>query len=221
METDISRRLQEQLLSLRSTLCSQPSPAEPFDYRREAIEDEWNSSLVTPKYSTVEPFGERVGWSYVFGQVGSGKTHLATSMLRRFLEDETVQCEGCPIWFTPRVRFVTAPDYLDMVRASYDDRGDTRAEGLKTCDMLVLDDLGQEAPTPWACSQLYGLVNDRYCAGKPMIVTSQFQPDSIARRLSRNGGREQAEAIVSRFVEVCRFYRLDDSDRRADLRRSA
>lgn len=189
------------------------------DYRMEAIEGEWRNSGVEGDYRSIPAWGQPVdSWCYLFGAIGSGKTHRAVAMMRRYLEDRTVQEDGCPIWFTPKVRFVKAPLYLEAVKASYEDRSDYRAEVYADCDLLVLDDLGQEAASRWTCEQLFLLIDHRHSLNKPMIITSQLDMGSMIDRFAQYGGRQQADAILSRFARRFKVQLVEGGDRRIAMR---
>lgn len=188
-----------------------PDVAEREDPRAEAIGRSWSRSGVPAIYRDVRPAKKPTGWAYITGPVGSGKTYGAVSMLRRFLEDSARELAP-GFWSVPTVEFVTASGYLASVKAGFD--GDDRSGVYRSCACLVVDDLGQEVPTAWACDQLFELVNHRYNADLPTIVTSQFGVGAIASRLAKNGGREQAEAIASRLMGRCHAYRLEGTDRR-------
>lgn len=159
------------------------------------------------------PATKPVGWAYVTGPVGSGKTHGACQMLRRYIEDATYEIAP-EIFTSPMVRFTTAAKYLASVRDAFRDPEDGRADACRRCDCLVLDDLGQEVPTAWAVEQIYDLINDRYNDERVTIITSQFDLQSLAGRLAESGGREQAEAIVSRLAGCCESRQIKGPDRR-------
>ena len=65
--------------------------------------------------------------------------------------------------------FVVVPDLLDHLRATFSPTStvsyDRRFEEIRTTPLLVLDDLGTQAMTPWAREKLYQLFNHRYNAG--------------------------------------------------------
>ncbi|MBQ7130579.1 MAG: ATP-binding protein [Oscillospiraceae bacterium] len=69
---------------------------------------------------------------------------------------------------------------------------------LLDCDLLILDDFGMERQTEFAREQIFGIVNGRYLAGKPMIVTTNLtlqqmkKPDTMAEK-----------RIYDRVLEVC------------------
>lgn len=187
---------------------------EDCDPRLRAVAASWARADVPVRFRDVEPAEEPAGWAYITGPVGTGKTRGACRLLRRWLLDNAR--ELVPGAFdVPTARFVTAPGYLRELKLAFDGRS-TGALHPPIWDVgcLVLDDLGQENPTAWAVGEIFELVNYRDDRGLPIIVTSQFSLDSIARRLAANGGREQAEAIQSRLAGMCRGFKLSGPDRR-------
>ena len=85
---------------------------------------------------------------------------------------------------------------------------------LAHCQLLVIDDLGKEAPTEWTLGQVFRVINTRYENLKPVVVTTQFGKSDLIRRLARHGDAETAVAIVSRLAEMCQKVEIDGNDRR-------
>jgi DNA replication protein DnaC/primosomal protein DnaI len=85
------------------------------------------------------------------------------------------------------------------------------------CDLLVLDDLGKGKQTEWSVALLYRLVNRRYEDMLPTVYTSQYDLEALQERLTVNGDKDTAEAIVDRLHETCRTIRLGDVNRRRSL----
>jgi DNA replication protein DnaC len=136
------------------------------------------------------------GWLVLTGGYGSGKTHLAAGPHGRSRR------QGLS------THLAVAPDLLDHLRATYAPTNpvsyDAVFEGIRTVDLLVLDDLGAEAPTPWAAEKLYQLLNHRYIYCLPTMVTTNRTQDQIEGRLaSRLGDRR-----------LCRHVRLSAADYR-------
>jgi DNA replication protein DnaC len=53
-------------------------------------------------------------------------------------------------------------------------------ERIRCASLLVLDDLGSEQDTPWARTEIYRLVNYRYQASLPTVITSNVDLDKLA-----------------------------------------
>lgn len=180
----------------------------------QAMADGMRLAGVPKRYQLVEASlrYNRGRWSYITGGVGCGKTTEAAAILRAYLQDMAVSCGDGRFWSAPRAKFVTVSGYLAEVKRGFDGDGD--ANVYRTTPFLVLDDLGQEIPTQWAVSELFELINHRYAEELQTVITSQFSRGAIARRLSVNGGEEQAVAIASRLAEECRVIDLGSDDRR-------
>ena len=127
-------------------------------------------------YDAARQFAEAPeGALLLAGGSGVGKTYLAAAAANRIIE------RGRPVFFA----FV--PDLLDQLRASYSPDADLNYEDLfelvKNVDVLVLDDLGAQSGAAWADEKLFQIVNHRYVAGLPTIVTTSAQLDRIDGRL--------------------------------------
>ena len=118
---------------------------------------------------------EPEGWLLLSGPSGCGKTHIAAAIVNRILE------RGAP------AMFVVVPDFLDHLRAAYQPGAevafDELFERVREAPVLVLDDLGTQAPTPWAQEKLFQLINHRSNARLPTVVTTNLAPEQIDERL--------------------------------------
>lgn len=142
--------------------------------------------------------------AYICGPVGTGKTHLASAVARMAVD------EGMSVRVTDMLGILAA------FKATYGGEGseDAVLGRLSRCRLLVIDDLGKEAPTEWTLGQVFRVVNDRYENMRPVVVTTQFGKSDLIRRLARHGDAETAVAIVSRLSETCRKVELTGTDRR-------
>jgi DNA replication protein DnaC len=121
------------------------------------------------------------GWMLLMGENGVGKTHLAASIAHYSKEKGK------------KVLFLVVPDLLDHLRYTFrpdsDVSYDELFEEVKRVEMLVLDDLGAHGTTPWAREKLYQIINYRYVARLPLVVTTNLSLDELERAEPRIASR--------------------------------
>ena len=104
------------------------------------------------------------GWLVFTGPHGSGKTHVAAAIANRSIEAGRV------------VFFVHVPDLLDHLRASFAPTSDVSYtdlfERVRSTPLLILDGLGGHSATPWAEEKLQQILNHRFNARLPTVVTT-------------------------------------------------
>lgn len=118
------------------------------------------------------------GWLIMVGNYGCGKTHLAAAIANQRIAHGHLAL------------FVNVPDLLDHLRATYSPSSpvtyDQRFETIRSAPLLILDDLGTENATSWAKEKLYQILNHRYNAQLPTVITTNHRLEEIdARLLSR------------------------------------
>lgn len=124
------------------------------------------------------------------GKTGLGKTHLSTSIATEVIE------KGYD------VVYISAPSLFLSLEAEKFGRDASlplgEAEG---ADLLILDDLGSENPSPLHVNFLYQLVNARMVAGKPTIINTNLTVREIRERyVDRVASRLLGEYLVLGFV---------------------
>jgi DNA replication protein DnaC len=118
------------------------------------------------------------GWLVFTGTYGCGKTHLAAAIANSYAD------LGLP------PLFVNVPDLMGHLRATFNPSSnvslDQRFEEVRTAPLLILDDLGTEAISPWVREKLYQLFNYRYLAELATVITTpEFKTEMDPRLLSR------------------------------------
>ena len=153
----------------------------------------------------MERFGSDDGRGlYIHGNVGTGKTYLASALARMFIE------AGYTVVLT------TTLAMLEDIQDTYGKEASSLDAVLRfaSSDVLILDDLGKESASAWSASMIFQIVNYRYEAMRPLIVTSQYDLAGLEKRIARQGEHESACAIVSRLRQMCHEIKLSGSDRR-------
>lgn len=130
---------------------------------------------------------------YLEGPCGTGKTHLAIAIALAIINT------GVPVICK------TSIDILGDIKRCYERNSEVTEEEVleayKTVDLLIIDDLGKEQVTEWSVPVLYSILNERYEALLPTIITTNYNTSALAEKLSAKGDTETATAIISRFVE--------------------
>jgi DNA replication protein DnaC len=147
-----------------------------FDHKRMDLPPDQRENL-RMVFSGAEGFARSPeGWLIFQGVNGCGKTHLAAAIANY------QRAQGKP------VLFVVVPELLDHLRSTFSPDSkisyDEFFEKLKETPLLILDDFGEQSATPWAQEKLYQLINYRYNAQLPMVVTTCLSLEEIEPRIS-------------------------------------
>jgi DNA replication protein DnaC len=123
-----------------------------------------NQALFKAAYQAAKEFAQSPsGWLVFIGPSGSGKTHLAAAIAVEQLEKQQ-----------PLI-YVTVPDLLEHIRSSYNPASeishDSLLEEIRNAPLLILDDLGVHAGSPWSKEKLDQLLNYRFNRELPTIIT--------------------------------------------------
>ena len=142
---------------------------------------------------------------YLYGLPGTGKTFLASIIAQEFIK------QGKSTLFSD------FPTILDALKSTFGKKDnndfDKMMNDLVTADILFLDDLGVEMVTEWAVERLYLIINSRYNADRPVIVTSNYNLSDLSKRLSVKDA-VKGQRIASRLKEMCKVAELRGRDRR-------
>lgn len=167
---------------------------------------------VPERYSWAVPDGSRnelmakgTGY-YLHGVSGDGKSTMASSMLKGWFSAGM----GHALW-------VPAAQLMPEISDTYGGKGsETAVVGrYASSPLLVIDDLGKENVGRWSLSKLFWLLDARYGAKRPTIVTSQHSPEELGAIMAAQNP-ETAKAIVGRLHETYRQIRMGDVDHRLE-----
>jgi len=146
-----------------------------FDLRVDELEPDEVQSLRDALAAAQAFSHDPQGWLVFTGGYGCGKTHLAAAIANHRAN------LGYP------VLFVTVPDLLDHLRATFSPQSlvtyDKRFEQVREADLLILDDLGGQSPTPWVREKLHQLFDYRYNARLPTVITTTQTLEEMDPRL--------------------------------------
>lgn len=137
---------------------------------------------------------------FVYGDWGTGKTHLTCAIGHRIFDRWVGSERDCP-----RVVFVSEPDLFRRIQATYNfsreereirESEDDIIKGISYCDLLILDDVGKERRFDPRFIQrtLFAVVDNRYKHQLPMVITANFDADGLRKHLE--------DASFDRFFEM-------------------
>lgn len=131
----------------------------------------------------------------LYGQCGTGKTYAACEVANALID------KGYSVLVTNFARV------LNELQATYVKQ--EYIDSLNDNSLLILDDLGIERDTAYAREQVYNVIDARYRAGLPMIITTNLTMDKIKSTQDIDNMR-----IYDRILEKCFPIEVDGGNRR-------
>lgn len=120
------------------------------------------------------------------GGVGTGKTFAAACIANALLND------GIPVVMT---------SFVKILELAQNFRGDEEGRYIRRMNrakLLIIDDLGTERSTDFALEKVYNIIDSRYRASLPMILTTNLTLTEMKEAADLRYSR-----IYDRIFEVC------------------
>nr|UVN01003.1 MAG: dnaA protein [Bacteriophage sp.] len=131
------------------------------------------------------------------GSVGTGKSFLAAAIANELIS------QGTPCLMTNFSRIIS--------RISEKFGGDQKyLDNLNRFDLLIIDDLGAERDSDFTWEKVMNVIDARYRAGLPIIITTNLGPKDFADR-----GDIRRQRVFSRLKEMCICLEVNGADRRS------
>lgn len=131
---------------------------------------------------------------YIYGECGTGKSHLAYSIIKKFnVSDSEV---------------VKQTELIRKFRGKEADEEEKLISFYSKIPMLFIDDLGVGRSTEFANQILYEIIDKRmmnYVNG--LIVTSNLSLDDLSKKMDD-------DRLASRIVGLCEIVKISGVDRR-------
>ncbi len=170
--------------------------------RRDAIFSQWNAPRrhveahanlkPNPKWEAKRDLIiSKLGTGFLFGLCGTrgpGKTQMAVEVMFKLAEKFKL------------ARYTTAVGFFLDIKATFGEfsgkSAESICEGMRTCDLLVIDEIGKRGQTAWENNLLFEILNYRYNEKRDTILIdnstaadfSEAIGDSLVSRMNEIGG---------------------------------
>ncbi len=161
-------------------------------------DDMTNSRVTNAMKKYVENFDEMKKQGkglLLYGSCGTGKTYAACEVANALID------KGYPVLVTNFARIINA------LQATFEKQ--EYIDSFNRFSLLVIDDLGIERNTEFAKEQVFNIIDSRYRAGLPMIITTNLSIDKIKKPDDIENGR-----IYDRILERCFPIEVSGQSRR-------
>lgn len=132
----------------------------------------------------------------LYGTVGTGKTFTAACIANALID------KGFPCLVTNFARLI------NTISGMYDGKQEY-IDGLNRFSLLVIDDLATEADTEYRNEIIFNVIDSRYRAGLPMIITTNLTAQEL-----KQSADIRKQRVYSRLFERCIPVEVAGSDRR-------
>lgn len=147
-----------------------------------------NEKVMNAMRRYVENFGElrQAGKGLLlYGEVGTGKTYAACEVANALID------KGYPVLVTNFARLT------NLIQAKFEGRQEY-IDSLSNFALIVIDDLGAERNSEFMKEMIFNIVDARYRAGLPMLVTTNLTIEEI-----KKPGDTASSRIYDRVIERC------------------
>ncbi len=156
---------------------------------------------------------------FIHGPVGTGKSHLSVATIYETLKTSSKAFQRIPgifdyeaIELGIKFAFISVVDLLATLKDSFDgsdykkEKADNLMRQARGYEVIILDDIGTEKPTPWVEEQLFALVDLRYRMERATIFTTNCTVNQLEKQI---GNR-----VVSRIIDMTDGIKVDGPDYR-------
>lgn len=143
-------------------------------------------------------YRENVGLLF-YGNTGNGKTFVAACIANALIDRRV------PVLMTSFSKII------NQITGIYSEERIAYLQSINQYDLLILDDLGTERDTKYSMELVYEVVDSRYKAGKPLIVTTNRTMTEL-----KNPETMDQQRVYSRILEMCMPIHFEGEDRRKE-----
>lgn len=174
-------------------------PESDMEHWTFANDDLSNEKITKAMQNYVDNFGElrKAGKGLLlYGSVGTGKTYAACEVANALID------KGYPVLVTNFARLTNTIQGMFEGKQTYID-------SLNRFELLVIDDLAAERDTSYMNEQIFQIIDARYRAGLPMIITTNLTADEL-----KSPADISKQRIYNRILERCHPIKVEGTNRR-------
>ena len=196
-EAEKKRREFKKIIQNRRNECFPDSKMQTWTFENDDGSNAKYTAAMQRYVLNFEKFLKEGRGTILHGPVGTGKTYLAASTANALID------AGYPVIFTSLSR-VASTLQSTWEKQEYIDH-------LASVPLVIIDDFGTERDTAYMKEIIFAVVNARYNAGLPLIVTTN---KTMAEMINPEDLEEQR--IYSRLLEICYPIEVTGRDKRRD-----
>ena len=186
---------------------------EPFQIRTASIKEiDLTDKKRAPLIKWIKDFyknyqkDKHIKGLFLHGSFGSGKTYILAALLNELAKNGA------------NTVIMYYPEMLRNLKESFSSDFDDKMNLFKTCDVLLLDDLGAEHVTGWNRDEILStILNYRMEEGLPTFITSNLNKEELIEHLSYTDSFKdplKAERIVQRINQLTEDMEMISKNRR-------
>ena len=137
----------------------------------------------------------------LYGKRGTGKSFHASCIANAVIE----RGFSCLVTDIKQV--------VNLMESSFEKRSGN-LERILAPDLLILEDLGAQRSTEYVMEHVYDVIDGRYKAGKPMVITTNFD---FRERILNATADDPWGRVFDRIVEVGFPVKYDGNSRRREI----
>ena len=177
------------------------SKKDEYTFEKYQAKEDWQVNILkTAKRYSKKP----EGWFFIGGQVGAGKTHICTAVVRNmaYLHDLSFEY------------MLFAEKMIELKQNKFDNQLKYKDEldKLLNTDILFIDDLFKFDPTKADLDILFEIINHRYLINKFVVISSEKNIQEILKIDEAIGSRilEKTEEAISISKDISKNYRIQN-----------
>lgn len=161
-----------------------------YTFENYKIDEKWQKDIYQIANEYVKNYKDN--WFYIGGQIGAGKTHICTAILKNIGDLENIT-----------FKYIKCDEELELLKQEAFEENDkyiSRLNNLKTIKLLYIDDFFKKDPSKADIAKIFDIINYRYLNDKICI----FSSEKILYQIL-----EIDEAIGSRIFEKSKKFKID------------